>query len=37
MIATLQSDGSPNTVATWYIWENGRVLVNMDGIELAGF
>lgn len=30
VIATLQSDGSPNTVATWYIWENGRVLVNMD-------
>jgi PPOX class probable F420-dependent enzyme len=30
VIATLQSDGSPNTVATWYLWENGRVLVNMD-------
>ena len=30
MIATLESDGSPNTVATWYLWENGRVLVNMD-------
>ena len=30
VIATLQSDGSPNTVATWYFWENGRVLVNMD-------
>ena len=30
VIAALQPDGSPNTVATWYIWENGRVLVNMD-------
>ncbi|CAN5618701.1 PPOX class F420-dependent oxidoreductase [soil metagenome] len=30
VIATLQSDGSPNTVATWYLWEDGRVLVNMD-------
>ncbi len=30
MIATLQPDGSPHTAATWYLWENGRVLVNMD-------
>jgi PPOX class probable F420-dependent enzyme len=30
VIATLQPDGSPNTVATWYRWEDGRVLVNMD-------
>ncbi|MDX6686168.1 MAG: hypothetical protein QOF86_2296 [Baekduia sp.] len=30
VIATLQRDGSPSTVATWYLWENGRVLVNMD-------
>jgi PPOX class probable F420-dependent enzyme len=30
VIATLQPDGSPNTVGTWYLWENGRVLVNMD-------
>ena len=30
VIATLQPDESPNTVATWYLWENGRVLVNMD-------
>jgi PPOX class probable F420-dependent enzyme len=29
-IATLQPDGSPNSVATWYLWEDGRVLVNMD-------
>jgi PPOX class probable F420-dependent enzyme len=30
VIATLQPDGSPHTAATWYLWENGRVLVNMD-------
>jgi PPOX class probable F420-dependent enzyme len=30
VIATLQTDGTPHTAATWYIWENGRVLVNMD-------
>jgi PPOX class probable F420-dependent enzyme len=23
-------DGAPNTVATWYVWDDGRVLVNMD-------
>ena len=30
VIATLGPDGSPHTAATWYRWENGRVLVNMD-------
>jgi PPOX class probable F420-dependent enzyme len=30
VIATLARDGSPHTAATWYLWENGRVLVNMD-------
>jgi PPOX class probable F420-dependent enzyme len=30
VIATLQPDGSPHTAATWYVWDNGRVLVNMD-------
>jgi len=30
VIATLKPDGAPITVATWYLWENGRVLVNMD-------
>jgi PPOX class probable F420-dependent enzyme len=30
VIATLRPDGSPHTTATWYLWENGRVLVNMD-------
>jgi PPOX class probable F420-dependent enzyme len=30
VIATLQLGGSPHTAATWYLWENGRALVNMD-------
>jgi PPOX class probable F420-dependent enzyme len=30
VIATIRPDGSPVTVATWYVWEGGRVLVNMD-------
>src|SRR3954471_21521135 len=30
VIATLQPNGAPNSVATWYLWEDGRVLVNMD-------
>src|SRR3954454_22650246 len=30
VIATLKPDGAPITVATWYLWEDGRVLVNMD-------
>lgn len=30
VITTLRSDGQPVSVATWYLWENGRVLVNMD-------
>jgi PPOX class probable F420-dependent enzyme len=29
-IASLQPDGSPHTAATWYLWDDGRVLVNMD-------
>ena len=31
VIATLKPDGAPHSVATWYLWEDGRVLVNMDG------
>ena len=34
VIATLQRDGSPHTVATWYDWEDGRVLVNMRDTRL---
>ena len=30
VIATLRADGSPHSVATWFDWEDGRVLVNMD-------
>jgi PPOX class probable F420-dependent enzyme len=30
VIGTLRPDGGPNTTATWYLWEDGRVLVNMD-------
>ena len=30
-ISMLKADGSPVSVPTWYLFENGRVLVNMDG------
>jgi PPOX class probable F420-dependent enzyme len=30
IVATLRADGSPHTAATWYDWEDGRVLLNMD-------
>jgi PPOX class probable F420-dependent enzyme len=30
IIGTVAPDGAPRTVATWYIWEDGRALVNMD-------
>lgn len=30
VIATVRPDGSPHSVATWYEWADGRVLVNMD-------
>jgi PPOX class probable F420-dependent enzyme len=30
VVATLRADGSPHTVPTWYDWEDGRVLLNMD-------
>ena len=28
--AQLRPDGSPHTAATWYDWEGGRVLLNLD-------
>jgi PPOX class probable F420-dependent enzyme len=34
VIATLRPDGSPHTVPTWYDWEGGRVLVNMEDTRL---
>jgi PPOX class probable F420-dependent enzyme len=30
VIATIAPDDSLHTAATWYLWEDGRVLVNMD-------
>jgi PPOX class probable F420-dependent enzyme len=30
VITTLRRDGQPVSTATWYLWEKGRVLVNMD-------
>ncbi|MFF3327387.1 PPOX class F420-dependent oxidoreductase [Streptomyces sp. NPDC002889] len=29
-ITTLRSDGQPVSTATWYLWDDGRVMVNMD-------
>ncbi len=34
VIATLRPDGSPHTVATWYDWDDGLVLVNMEKTRL---
>ncbi len=30
VITTLRHDGQPVSVATWYLYEGGRILVNMD-------
>src|SRR3954451_13013428 len=30
IVGTVTPGGKPNTVATWYVWEDGRALVNMD-------
>ena len=30
VITALRQDGQPVSVATWYLWEDGRILVNMD-------
>ncbi|OPF83093.1 PPOX class F420-dependent enzyme [Streptomyces antioxidans] len=30
VIATVRSDGQPVSTATWYLWDDGRILVNMD-------
>jgi PPOX class probable F420-dependent enzyme len=34
VVATLRPDGSPHTVATWYLWDGERVLLNMDESRL---
>jgi PPOX class probable F420-dependent enzyme len=30
VVATLRPDGAPHTVPTWYDWEGGRALLNME-------
>ena len=30
VISTVRSNGAPYSAATWYDWDDGRVLVNMD-------
>jgi PPOX class probable F420-dependent enzyme len=30
VVATVRSDNSPHTAATWYLWDSGRVLLSMD-------
>jgi PPOX class probable F420-dependent enzyme len=30
VISTVRSDGAPYSAATWYDWDGGRILVNMD-------
>jgi PPOX class probable F420-dependent enzyme len=30
VVASLRPDGSPHSVATWYDWADGHILVNMD-------
>ena len=30
VVATIRPDGSPHSVATWYDWVDGLVLLNMD-------
>jgi PPOX class probable F420-dependent enzyme len=30
VVGTVRPDGSPHTAATWYEWDGGRILLNMD-------
>lgn len=34
VVASLHRDGSPHTAASWYDWEDGRVLLSMDESRL---
>jgi PPOX class probable F420-dependent enzyme len=34
VLASLRPDGSPHTVATWYLWNGEQVLLNMDESRL---
>jgi len=38
VVASIRPDGTPHTAATWYDWEDGRFLLNMDdGRRRLGF
>lgn len=30
VMATVRPDGAPVSVATWYLWDGGRILLNLD-------
>lgn len=30
VVASVRPDGAPHSAATWYDWEDGRILLNMD-------
>lgn len=30
VMATVRPDGTPVSVATWYLWDDGRILLNLD-------
>jgi PPOX class probable F420-dependent enzyme len=34
VVATVSPSGAPHSAATWYDWEDGRVLLNMDESRL---
>lgn len=34
VVATVRSDGAPYSAATWYDWDEGRILLNMDSERL---
>lgn len=34
VIASVRADGSPHSTASWYDWEDGRVLLSMDDSRL---
>jgi PPOX class probable F420-dependent enzyme len=34
VVASLNGKGAPHTAATWYDWEDGRVLLSMDNSRL---
>ncbi|NMH95774.1 PPOX class F420-dependent oxidoreductase [Pseudonocardia acidicola] len=30
VIGTVRPDGAPSTVPTWYLWDDGKIVVSMD-------